>query len=479
MRLFILIAILALIAFLQINGERIPVNEGAYADGVFYRDVARFFLEDIETSSYNLVQLTRILPFALLNLSFSTFHIIKDDHGLGNGMLIWQLIYLALAVYWYIKITKKLRLRLAPATLGFILLFFNFAWLKSVWYHPFSPDLMAFALGMGQMNYYLRYEKFKLAMVSIVGTFVSPLLLVSGFLMLFLPGDRLALYEGERPKSSLPVQISFLSVLILAVLGWGVWGWGSLPFFNQFFHSLALLTLPCLIIYVAINNPINWDLAVSQVIKRTRSSSLNKGVMGFTGVLLILVVLSGNNQSLGIMRLLTDAGTGVFRFPGDFVLSATLQWGLLACFTLMYIKRFLQETGNLGVAVVLILLCGVIFLPFFKAPALAAWIPCWGIVVVKTIKRYRWTDREVVTYAGLALLLSLCWLPLNSQQLADYLAGVDQSLLQTPAVQRWALHYPELIALPVIAILLSILSLLIWLLSARKSRYQRIAVEGN
>ena len=429
--------------YLQINGERIPVNEGAYGDGVFYRNVGRFFLDDIETSSYNLVQLTRILPFALLNLSFSAFHIVKDNEGLGNGMLIWQVIYLGIAVYWYVRIAKKLRLKIAPATLGFILFFLNFAWLKSVWYHPFSPDLMAFALGMGQMNYYLRYEKFKLGMVSILGTFVSPLLLLSGLLMLFLPGDKLPLYEVERPKSVVPVQVSFFSVVILALLGWVVWGWAELTVSEQLFHGLALLALPCLIIYVAVNNPINWDLAIRQVKKQTRSSRLSKGIMGFTGILLILVMLSGNNDSLGILRFLTEAGTGAFRFPLDFVLTTTLHWGIIVVFSLVYNRRFLQEAGNLGGAVVLIFLLGAVFLPFFKAPAMAAWIPIWGVVLIKTLKGYRWTDRELIACGSLALVLSLCWLPLNSDTLAAFLAEGNPQFLDSWAVQVWAIHVPE------------------------------------
>ncbi|GAB3219655.1 hypothetical protein J0A67_04835 [Algoriphagus aestuariicola] len=474
MKLVVLIALLALIAYLQINGERIPVHEGAYGDGVFYRDVGRFFLDDIETSSYNLVQLTRILPFALLNLSFSAFHIVKDDEGLGNGMLIWQLIYLALAVYWYVKITRKLRLKAAPATLGFVLFFFNFAWLKSVWFHPFSPDLLAFALGMGQMNYYLRYEKFKLGMVSILGTFVSPLLLVSGLLMLFLPGDKLPVYEEERPKSLLPVQVSFFSVIILAVLGWVFWGWSELPLLQQSVHALALLALPCLIIYVAINNPIHWDHAISQIRKKTRSARLSRGIMGFTGILLILVMLSGNNQSLGILRFLTDLGIGVFRFPMDFVLSTTLHWGIICLLTLVFIKRFLQELGNLGGAIVLVLLMGAVFLPFFKAPAMAAWIPIWGVVLLKALKRYRWTEREQYGYAALALLLSLCWLPLNSNALTEFLNGGSSQLLDTWAVQKWAIHHPQYTSLPSYALVFILLAATTYWIYRRRKKYVKM-----
>ncbi|MBN3518734.1 hypothetical protein JYB62_01865 [Algoriphagus lutimaris] len=476
MRNLFLLAFIALIVFLQINGEKIPVNDGAFGGGVFYRDVARFFLDDIENSSYNLVQLTRILPFALLNLSFSAFHIVKDDEGLRNGMLIWQVVYLGLAIYWYLRIAKKLRLNSALITLGFILFFFNFAWLKSVWYHPFSPDMMAFTMGVGQMNYFLRYEKFKLGMLSVIGAFVSPLLLISGILMLFLPGDKLPLYEGERPKSASPVVFSLFTIIIFSIIGWGIWDWKNEPIVDQVFHGLALLLLPVWIIYVAVNNSLDWDVAIRQLKKRTHSSRLSKGIMYLTGILLILVLLSGNNESLGVFRILKGIGDGVFRFPGDFILSVTLQWGVLVLVTLVYIKRFLQEMGRLGWSICLILMIGVLFLPFFKANNMAAWIPIWGVVVIKSMKRYKWTGKELIFYGVMALGISLTWLPINNEILSDYLTSWNPDLLPNWEVQKWAIHLPEFTSILGYFLIFLVLGGLFYWIRRRRKKYMKVLV---
>ena len=474
MRNIFLIAILALIVFFQINGEKIPVNEGAIGNAVFYRDVARFFLDDMENAGYNLVQLTRILPFALLNLSFSTFHIVKDNQGLLNGMIIWQVIYLALAVYWYFRISKKLRLKVAQTTIGFILLFFNYAWLKSVWYQPFTPDLMAFALGMGQMNYFLRYEKFKLGMVSILGIFVSPLLLLSGLLMLFLPGEKLPVYEGQRPKSSFPVVLSLITIILVAVAGWIIWAWSTDNVMDQIMHGLAILTLPLIIIYLAIKNSIDWDAAVKQLKKKTKADRLSKGLMGFVGILLILVMLSGNNSGLGIFSFLREAGNGAFRFPADFLISTSLQWGLLMLFILVYLLRFVQEMGKLGWSVCIIMLLNLILLPFLSPATLAAWIPISGVVLIKALRRYRWTNKDLVLDGAFALLISLAWLKLNSDSLHSYLTNADPELLSSFAVQKWAMHQPDLISLPVLILLFVMYGLLGGYFYIRRKRYQRV-----
>jgi hypothetical protein len=436
--------------------------------------VGRFFLDDMDNGGYNLVQLTRILPFALLNLSFSTFHIVKDNQGLQNGMIIWQVVYLAIAVYWYFRISKKLRLKGAQTTIGFILLFFNYSWLKSVWYQSFTPDLMAFALGMGQVNYFLRYEKFKLGMVSILGIFVSPLLLISGLLMLFLPGDKLPVYEGERPKSSLPVLLSLFAMLLVGLSGWFIWSWSTEPVLDQIMHATALLFLPLIIIYVAVKNRIDWDLAIAHLKKRTKVDRLSKGVMGFMGILLILVMLSGNNSGLGIVPFLKETGNGAFRFPADFIISSSLQWGIPFLFTMVYIERFIQELGKLGWGVCIIIPLAIILLPFIKPDALAAWIPIWVVILIKALRRYRWTNKDLILDGAIALLISLFWLPLTTDSLISYLATGDSELLTSFGVQKWAMHQPELISFAALALSALFLSILGGYFYIRRKRYQRI-----
>lgn len=474
MRNLFLIAILALIVFLQLNGEKVPVNEGTIGDGIFYREVGRNLLEGIESASYNLVQLTRILPFALLNLSFSAFHLTKDNQSLMNGMLIWQVIYLGLAVYWYFRICKKIRLKSAQTTLGFILLFFNYTLLKSIWYQPFTPDLMAFAFGMGQMNYFLRYEKYKLGMISILGAFVSPLLVVSGLLMGFLPGDKLPTYEGDRPKSSFPVVLAFFITLLLIGVGWGIWDWYSDPILDQILHAAAILAIPVIIVFIAVQNSISWKLAIAQLKKRTKVQRLSKGIMAMMGLLLLFVMLSGNNNDLGVFSFLRESGDAAFHFPLDFLISTSLQWGIGIVFSLIYLPRFLQEMGKMGWAACLIIVLGLLSLPFIKLAALAPWIPIYMVILIKALRKYRWEIKDLILVGGVAIFLSLTWLQLNTELLKNYFQTGDLSLVSTFAVQKWAIHQRGLISFPFLGLALLILAIIGAYFYWRKNHYQRI-----
>ncbi|SEG43652.1 hypothetical protein [Algoriphagus boritolerans] len=474
MRSLFLIAFLATLIFLQINGEKIPVNEGAFGDGVFYRSVGQTFLESIEAQGYNLVQLTRMLPFAVLNLSFSTFHIVKDFEGMRNGMIIWQVIYLALAIYWYFKICKKLRLKTPILTLGFILLFFNFTWLKEFWYHPFSPDGLAFALGMGQTNYFLRYEKFKLGLVSLLGIFVSPLLLISGLLMLFLPGDKLIPYSDKRPPSAFPVMLAFAIAVFLAVFGWGIWGWGAKPWLDQVLYVLSIVAIFPLIIGMAKRNPIDWEASIILFRKKTKPDRLSKGIMVFAAILLVLVLLSGKNETLGIGQLIRERGSGTFRFPLDFILGLGLQWGLAIVLTGIYLPRFADELGNLGWAAVISLGLGMVLLPYFGALSMAAWTPLWIIILIKGIKRYHWGNKDLLLMGAFALLFSLAWLPLNSSELATWLAMPNAETAHSLSIQKFAIHWEDYRNWTAYLIALTAFALVTYFLLLRRKRYQRV-----
>lgn len=446
-------------------------------DGVFYREVAQNFLDDIENASYNLVQLTRILPFALLNLSFSAFHIVKDLEAMRNGMIIWQLVFLALSLYWYFRICKKIRAKTPLITLGFILLFFNFTWLKDFWYHPFSPDGLAFALGMGQTNYFLRYEKFKLGLMSLLGAFVSPLLVASGLLMLFLPGDKLKFYPGERPKSSFPLLLGLAIPFVLAVVGWGIWNWADDGGYAQANHALSLFILVPMSVWIARRNPIDWEASLVMLKKRMKSEKLSKGLMALAGLLFILLLLSGNNESLSPIQLIRDIGNGALRFPLDFILGLGLQWGLGIVLTGLYLRRFAEELGNLGWAAVIIIGLSLILLPFLGSLALGAWVPLWIAILLKGMKRYHLGNKDLIILGVSSLFISLTWLQINSQPLVDWLTQPLTENAESFPIQKLAMHLDQYRNWVSYGIGVLTLVSLGAILQLRRKRYQRVMTQ--
>lgn len=155
--------------------------------------------------------------------------------------------------------------------------------------------------------------------------------------MLFLPGDKLIPYSDKRPPSAFPVMLAFAIAVFLAVFGWGIWGWGAKPWLDQVLYVLSIVAIFPLIIGMAKRNPIDWEPRSSCSGKKTKPDRLSKGIMVFAAILLVLVLLSGKNETLGIGQLIRERGSGTFRFPLDFILGLGLQWGLAIVLTGIYL----------------------------------------------------------------------------------------------------------------------------------------------
>jgi hypothetical protein len=129
--------------------------------------------------------------------------------------------------------------------------------------------------------------------------------------------------------------------------------------------------------------------------------------------------------------------------------------------------------GKLGWAACLIIMLGMVLLPFIKPAALAPWIPIWIVILIKAVKRYRWENKDLIIDGALACFTSLAWLGINSDSLLTYLGDGDSELLSSFAVQKWAIHQPEVISFVMLLASALILALLGAYFYFRRKRYQR------
>ncbi|WP_040401114.1 hypothetical protein, partial [Cecembia lonarensis] len=90
----LLIILLFTIVLFQIPGEKVPVNEGTYGHGIFFRQVAIEFVDVIDEDSYNIWQLQHILPFALVHVVYVLLGFDLEPGPLLSGMLILNFLLL-------------------------------------------------------------------------------------------------------------------------------------------------------------------------------------------------------------------------------------------------------------------------------------------------------------------------------------------------------------------------------------------------
>lgn len=468
----IFISVLLGIVIFQILGERVPINEGAYGDGLFYREVAVSFLDQIEHESYNVVQIQRLFPFALVNMIFSLFGFDHDHGSLMSGMLIFHFLMLIPGIYWYFSLTKKMRLRSSMTYLGFILLFVNFAILKETWYNPFSTDFTALILGIGQVNYFVRHERQKLFLVSIVGGFIWPTLLLTGLILIFLPSDAMSLHEGPRQKSFYPILTSAVVLLLLILISSFTGRFATGETWDVILHKLSLLSMVFLVFVFMMKNPIQWKESWLLFMKKLKSQKAIRLLAILLFYCFIVFLLSGNNQNFNAEGLAQGYFGGMLRYPLDFLVGHLMYFGFIIPLALVFFPRMIKEMAKLGIGFMMVCVLMFILLLHPESRLLMPLIPFLVFLLLKSLRRYQILDKDLYIIGGLNVMLSAFWWPLNVSGMAEALAQSD-AVYSFPA-QRYWMHFGDMISFPVYFAGGMLFCFLVFLAWRGKARYIRL-----
>lgn len=452
----------------QIAGEKIPINEGAIGDGIFFRQVAIEFVDVIDADSYNYWQLQHILPFAMVHVVYVIFGLDLEPIPLLSGMLILNFLFLWLGIYWYTQLSKKMRLSVNLDLFAFVLLFFNFLVLKEAWYNPFSSDMFAFALGIGMANYFLRYEKAKLLLLTLVGIFVSPVLLPIGGFLLLLPGDKLEMFPDQRPKSVTPVGFTALVILVLVILG---------VVFNRFdsveasiVYAASLVAIAAMVFYMLLQNPVNWSKSFAQFRKKIKPEKLTALLVLFASAAVILFLLSGTNTTIEVGKLVINFWSDLLRYPFDFITGHLAYFGVLFILILLFFNRFLKEMAKLGMGCTLVVMLFILLFFYPDSSVLIPFAPLMVVIVIKAIRRFELQTKDLVVVGVINLVLSFFWLPLNVPGMAE---GLELKAYQIFPAQRYFMHYGNYQNVLVYAVGLLLAVGLLVLFHLGKKRYNR------
>jgi hypothetical protein len=465
----LVIALLLGIVLFQIPGEKVPVNEGTYGHGIFFRQVAIEFVDVIDKDSYNIWQLQHIMPFALVHVVYVLFGLELEPTPLMSGMLILNLVFLGLGVYWFFRIMKKLHFEGPMEALAFVLLFFNFFVLKEIWYHPFGTEMAALMICLGQVNYFIRYEKNKLFLVSFVGAFVSPFLLPIGLLLMILPGDKLVIHPAEKPKSLVPF-------LVLSLFGLGMLTLGflsnrfSVNLGESFSFLISLIAMGAFIYWVTLKSPIHWTPSWKLIEKKLNMDRILIFFGGLLVVSFLLWLLSGSNSNVSLRQLGGNFVGSILRFPFDFLTGHLMFFGMIIPFALLMMQRLLKETALLGIGFTLAMCLLMVFAMHPNSSTLVPFIPFLFLGLMKALRRYRILWKDVLKIGLLNLLLSMFWVRLNVPGMEEAFQAGNTSGF--PA-QRYWMHFGQAQDIWVMVGSLLLLIGMLLLLEKGRRRYVR------
>lgn len=461
---FLLIAILLAVVVFQIQGEKIPIHEGAGMDGVPLRAVAEGFTEQFDDEGYDAFVIHRILPYALVNSIFVMFDFDMDPESLLHGALIFNFLILLLGCYWYFKITKKLRSSVKMEILGFVLLFGNFLVLKLSWYEAFHPGLFALVLGIGQVNYFIRYEKTKLFLVSLIGGFVWPTLFPIGMVLIFLPSDKLIFSENEKYwnniylfRATLFCVLSLIAVYFTGTENGVIW------------FSLGVLVLGT-IIYIGLNaSGIAWVKSFRLLQKRMKPERLAYLSLSIAAYFLIIFLLSVGKSGFGLVDLLQGIVVKGAERPALFLISQFAFYGVLIPIILVFFSRICREAGKLGLGFMLVFLMLSLLALYGDAYWWAHAVPFMVVLILKGLRRYSLVSKDIWVLSILSLGLSKFWFKINAE-------GLEQNILQNPEswlAQRYFQHFGMMQSGMVYFIYLMLFLVIMALIFLGKKRYAK------
>lgn len=416
MKKVFLIILLFSIVFFQIIAEKLPIQESTIGDSTFFLKVSMEFLDTFEKNNYSLWQVSEILPFALLNIIFVFAGFGLEPAFLQSGMILLNLFFLLISVYSFFRIMDMLQLNKNLECLAFVILFFNYFFLKEIWYNPFNNELAVLATGLVQVNLFLRNKRDVLLLVSFVGMFVSPFLPLIGLLFLVFPYDYHDVKISEKPISGISKVLILAFVLLLFVLGL-ISGRLEQSWTHWMGFVMSVLAFASLLYWTAKISPIEWHVARGFVKKGISSKQIMILISGLAVVYTLLFLLSGAKKTFGILQFYQDELVSAFQFPFDFLISHTLYFGLLIPFSLIFLRKLIQESLFMGLGFTLIL---TIFLFIAIHPTsghLVAFVPALFLGLMKVLRRYRLKGKDLVKVSLLNLSLSMFWMDFNNQML--------------------------------------------------------------
>jgi hypothetical protein len=466
-RLLLIALLLGLVIF-QIQGEKIPLNDGAGIVGVELRTVSEGFLEHFDDEGYEAFLVQRILPFALLNMTFELFGFDMDPESFLHGILIFNFLALLLGIYWYLRIVKKLRSSAKMEVLGFVLMFGSFLVLKISWYEPFSPALFAYILGIGQVNYFIRYEKTKLFLVSLLGGFVWPTLFPVGMILIFMPNDKLVFKESERNfrvKYILPGLVLTAAMALFAVLFPERVFEGA----NLFEWLISLIALFIVITLGVNHSGIDWGKSLKLVQKKFKAERLTYLILSIGSYFLVIALLAVGKPSLSIK----DFVFGILAYPVSkpllFLISHFSFFGILIPLSIIFFSRISREAGKMGLGFSFLFILMMLFSLYGEAIWLAGFAPFMVLLILKGLRRYTLVAKDIWLIGFLNLMLSRFWYKINVEGLSESLSSQPNSF---PA-QRYFQHFGLTQSMPAYIIFLLVLVMMLLIIYYGKKRYAK------
>lgn len=399
--------------------EKIPVNGGFGWDGVVYGRWAKDFYHEVFINGVTQYELQRVLPAAIVHYGLRLSGAPLEDQNIIFGFEVLNLLLLVIAVSVWSRIADALEVSDKGKWLGFVGLFLNFAILKMTFYYPVLTDTLAFALGMLMLYFFLKDNSPGLWIVSLLGAFTWPTIIYFGLVLLVFPRKR-----DKAPDAPLALKIlPALSAPLIIVAG--------IIYFHfiknlrpSMFESKAMpiesvvllsVTGVALYLFFAVKPLADFGglYDIGYIIRSLRFRNLVLAITALLAIELVTIALSSGEPGPTRLFFVTILLESITK-PLIFIVAHPIYYGpllILTCFLWKPICRLMHQHG---IGLVVVMIVGVVLSINPESRRHIALLPFFAAFTVKAAESLRWNASRSWLVAGLSLIFSKIWLPINT-----------------------------------------------------------------
>ncbi|SEF98743.1 hypothetical protein SAMN05444001_11146 [Parabacteroides chinchillae] len=448
--------LMSIVLYSIIWGEKVPLNDGAGWDGSIFRNMASSFW-DSPVGVYNSYSIQRIFPFVLINLVYICFNIPIDNASLMLGMHITNVLFLALGIYFFFRISDFYKYSVKVEIIAFVSLFFNVQTLKFIGYMPFITDYVAVNLAIVLFYYFLTKQDFKMLIVGSIGAFNYPTYLLITLCLYVLPRVSFdisnPIMDMKYKRYMMFVKSFFvywlIPILVLIVYYTNVYSVGSVGLihfcdrtYTPLIHEyMLIISCLCTMWYIyRMLKPINFNIRdfFNLFLINIKLKRILTGLLVFLVIKLLISFLADPN-AIPYYKwdvFAKNLVQGQARLPFLYIETRLMYWGLIYLLIILNWGRLCKVLGNYGFGYIALTFLMMIFSVDVESRRSFNLLPFILFPLCEIFNNTQFRKTEIVAYVFISLLFSMFWFNINVPGINNAFENWETEVLNFPA-QRY------------------------------------------
>lgn len=399
-------------------GELYYLNEGLSTDGAVFSDLIQNFNTSYFFDTY---YVHRIFPSLLVATVFKIFSITHTTQNVILSFQILNIISLILTCYFVKKILLFFKVSLKNQLLGFVLLIFNFSFLKYPFYLPVMTDNVALALSAMLLYFYFKKKMFGLIFCTLISCFTWQLTFYQGLIFITIPFSTLKFSEFKNTyQYSIKLLSGFAFGLFCIYLIYVLKMDTTLELvarINRDYVNISILGVAIMYYYFSFIF-LNKNLFnVSTFLKSLKLLNvlIALGLLGTT-IAIVYVLHPVPNKFYPLLNILSNPFTHAMMWPLHTIVSHVAFWGVVIILLLFFWKDFCKLISQLGWGLVFAIALNVYAYGIMpETRCIMNLLPWIVVLLIKAINKYSFSNIFYIVVSILSVVASKIWMLLNDR----------------------------------------------------------------